>query len=97
MLREGWAKLKVATNNSVGKRGDTLVCSGGGKVDILSITAFGDTTAVDQAANLETRFDDLARIVGTIEEEDLPVGNATAPGQDKVLTHLTIRKNGIIT
>ena len=97
VLREGWAKLKVATNNSVGKRGDTLECTGSGKVDIHTPTVIDNTSAATVTTTVEARFDELARIVGTIEEEDLPVGNATAPGQDKVLTHLTIRKNGIIT
>lgn len=97
VLREGWAKLKVATNNSVGVRGDPLVCTGGGKVDKYTPSALSLTATSVLAADVETRFNDLARIVGTIEEEDLIVGTTSVAGQDKVLTHLTIRKNGIIT
>ena len=97
VVREGWAKLKVATNNTAAVRGDPVVCTGGGKVDLYTPSALTTTSASDLAADLETRFNDMARIVGNIEEEDLIVGTTGAPGQDKVLVHLTIRKNGIIT
>lgn len=97
VLREGWAKIKVATNNSVGKRGDPLVCTGSGKVDKFTPSALNTTAVSLLAADVETRFDDLGRIVGTIEEEDLIVGTTGAAGQDKVLTKLSIRATSLIT
>ena len=97
VFREGWAKLKVATNNSVGRRGDVLECTGSGKVDIYTPTAIDNSSASTVTTTVETRFDEHARIVGTIEEENLIVGNSTKPGQDKVLTKLSIRATSLIT
>ena len=97
VLREGWAKLKVATNNVVGKRGNVLVCTGSGKVDVYTPSAIHSANLTDTVPDIETRFNDLARIVGTIEEEDLIVGTTGAAGQDKVLTKLSIRATSLIT
>jgi len=95
VFREGWAKLKVATNNTAIVRGDSLVCTGSGKVDKYTPAALtGTDGASTLAAELETRFDDLARLVGHAEE-DVAVGNTSAPGADKVLTKLSIRAIGL--
>ena len=97
VLREGWAKLKVATNNTVAVRGDALVCTGSGKVDLYTAPALNTTDVGDLAGDLETRFNDIARIVGTIEEDAMIVGTTSGPGQDKVLTKLSIRNTSLIT
>jgi len=95
VFREGWAKLKVATNNSALARGDALECTGGGKVDLYTPTTI--TNGTNTAAETEDRFDELARIVGHVEEEDVDAGDTGSAGQDKVLTKLSIRAIGIIT
>ena len=90
VFREGWAKLKVATNNAIIVRGDPLVVAsgGGGKVDLYVEGAISSTY---DSAEIEARFDELARIVGQAEE-DIVVGTTAGPGKDKVLTYLTIGK-----
>ena len=94
VFREGWAKLKVATDNAAGIRGDAVVCTGSGKIDKYTPTTITNGTAT--AANTETRFDELARLVGHLEA-DLIVGTTAIPGQDKVLVKLSIRAIGLIT
>lgn len=96
VLREGWAKLKVATNNSALVRGDPLVCVGSGKVDLYTPSALDTSVLATLAADVETRFDDLGRIVGHCEE-DADVGTTAVPGVDKVLTKLSIRATSIVT
>ena len=95
VFREGWAKLKVADNNAVINRGDSLICTGGGKVDKYVASTLGQGTQGIQ--DIEDRFDELSRLVGHCEEEQVAAGVATAPGQDKVLTKLSIRATGLIT
>ena len=95
VFREGWAKLKVATNNVLLARGDALICTGGGKVDKYVPTVIGQTS--NTAVDVETRFDELAKIVGHVEEESVAAGTTLVAGQDKVLTKLSIRAIGIIT
>ena len=97
VFREGWAKLKVADNNSEMNRGDAVkvAASGGGKVDLYTPTVIGQTS--NTAVDTETRFDELARQVGHVEEEQCVAGNTSSPGQDKVLCKLSIRAIGIIT
>ena len=96
VFREGWAKLKVATDNTVIVRGDTLVCTGSGKVDVYVPAALDDQTLTDAVAEIETRFNDLARVVGHAEEA-IVVGTTAGPGVDKVLTKLSIRALGILS
>lgn len=95
VFREGWAKLKVADNNAEINRGDSIICVGGGKVDKYVAAAISATTT--RNTTIEDRFDEIARLVGHCEEEQVAAGVATAPGQDKVLTKLSIRAIGIIT
>lgn len=96
VLREGWAKLKVATNNSAITRGNPLVCTGGGKVDVYTPSALATGSASALAADVETRFNDLGRVVGHAEE-DGDAGTTSAAGVDKILTKLSIRAIGITT
>lgn len=95
VFREGWAKLKVANANAQLNRGDAVVCVGGGKVDKYTPTTI--TNGTNTAANTETRFDELARVVGHVEEEQCAAGTSVTPGQDKVLVKLSIRAIGITT
>lgn len=95
VFREGWAKLKVATNNAQINRGDAIICTGSGKVDKYTATVI--TNGTNTAADTETRFDELAKIVGHCEEEQVVAGTTGSVGQDKVLTKLSIRAIGIIT
>jgi hypothetical protein len=96
VLREGWAKLKVATNNSAISRGNPLVCTGSGKVDLYTPSALNTSAVATLAADVETRFDDLGRVVGHAEE-DGAAGTTSAAGVDKILTKLSIRAVGIET
>ncbi len=93
VFREGWAKLKVATNNSAIVRGDPLVVDsgGGGKVDLYVETALLGSSSTTLETTVEARLDELARVVGQAEE-DIAVGTTAIPGKDKVLTYLTIGK-----
>ncbi len=95
VFREGWAKLKVATDNAAISRGEPVVCTGGGKIDLYVATTIGQ--ASDTAVDVEARFDELARIVGHSEEEECAVGTTLVAGQDKCLIKLSIRATGIIT
>ena len=94
VLREGWAKLKVAINNAAITRGDSLVCTGSGLVDKYTPAALDTSGAAALAADVETRFDDLARGVGHAEE-DIAAGTTSASGADKVLTKLSIRATAL--
>jgi hypothetical protein len=98
VFREGWAKLKVADNNSAIKEGDAIAVAstGGGKVDKYTAGALTTTSASELAADVETRFNELANAVGNAEEK-IPAGTTGAPGADKVLTKLSIRAIGIVT
>jgi hypothetical protein len=96
VLREGWAKLKVAVNNAAITRGDPLVCTGSGLVDVYAASALTTTSASELAADVETRFNDLGRVVGHAEEAGA-AGTTSAAGVDKILTKLSIRAIGIIT
>ena len=96
VFREGWMKLKLATNNAALILGDPLVCTGGGKVDKYTPAAIGQLS--NTAGDVETRFDDLARIVGHVESlTAVAAGDTTKASQDKVLTKVSIRSIGIIT
>ena len=90
---DGEHKLKVIDNNSLIAVGDPIVvgAAGGGKVDKYTPLSFGDTTSVDQAANIVTRFTDLGKIVG-YATETAAAGSAMAPGVDKVSVRLTIKQ-----
>lgn len=94
VFRDGWAKIKVATNNAAGIRGDPVVCTGSGLIDKYTPTTI--TNGTNTASETETRFDELARLVGHLEA-DLLVGNTGKAGQDKVLVKLSIRAIGLIT
>jgi len=94
VFREGWAKIKVATNNAAAIRGDPVVCTGSGLIDLYTPTVIGQTSLT--AGTVESRFDELARIVGHLEA-DLIVGTTAKAGQDKVLVKLSIRAIGIKT
>lgn len=97
VFREGWAKLKVANNNAVINRGDAIkvAASGGGKIDKYTPTVI--TNGTNTASDTETRFDELSRLVGHCEEEQVAIGNTSSPGQDKCLVKLSIRAIGLIT
>lgn len=88
---EGWAKLKVKTNNSAITTGNYLIVdAAGGKVNKLSNGAQIPATDTTDASNeIETRLKEMARVVG-IAEEDIAAGTTSAPGKDKVLTRLRI-------
>jgi hypothetical protein len=95
VFAEGWAKLQLATANQAITRGDSLICTGGGKVDQYGTanatkTTFGDTATVDQAANINARLKELAQIVGRAEEDVVAGTSVTAGGTGKVLTKLYI-------
>lgn len=95
VLTDGWIKLKVATNNAALIRGDPLVCTGSGKVNKYTPTTIGQTS--DTAGDTETRFDELSRIVGYVEDDSVAAGTTSAAGADKVKAKMTIRGIGIIT
>ena len=96
VFREGWMKLQLAINNAALVLGDPLVCTGGGKVDKYTPTTI--TNGTDTASETETRFDELARIVGHVEElAAIAAGTTTAAEQEKVLAKVSIRAIGIIT
>ncbi len=88
---EGWAKLKVKTNNAAITRGNYLIVdASGGKVNKLANgTQIPDTSATNAANEIEARLKELARIVG-IAEEDIAAGDTGKAGADKVLTRLRI-------
>lgn len=94
---DGEVALKVANNNSAIAVGDPLVvaAAGGGKIDKYTPLTFGNTTAVNQAANIATRFTDLGKIVGYAQEA-VVVGGGGLPGQDKCRTRLTIKMVPVI-
>ncbi len=89
VFSEGWAKLKLATDNAEIEAGEFLICTGGGKVDLYAETTL---TTVNET-QLELRFTELAQIVGRAEAR-AAVGTTSAASQDKILTHLTIGKVG---
>ncbi len=97
VFRGGWVKLKVADNNSAIIVGDALIVpsSGGGKVDKYTPKVIGDTSAGDESANIDARFEEMSLVVGNAEEA-IDAGTASAPGQDKVLTALSIGNVGFI-
>lgn len=94
---DGEHALKVADNNSAIAVGDPIVvaASGGGKVDKYTPTTIGDTSTVNQSANITSRFTELGQIVGYAVEQ-APVGAAMAPGVDKVRVRLTIKQVPVI-
>lgn len=90
VFREGWARLKLVNAHAALKRGDPLVCVGGGKVNKYTPTTIGQGTST--APDVETRFDELSRIVGHVEEDaNIAAGPTAGVTQDKVLTKLSIR------
>ncbi len=84
----------MAVDNAAGVRGDPVVCTGSGLIDKYTPTVIGQTSLT--AGTVETRFDELARLVGHLEA-DLTVGTTAKAGQDKVLVKLSIRAIGIKT
>src|SRR3990172_6498519 len=99
VFREGWAKLKLATNHSALEKGDPVVvaASGGGKVDKYTAATMSVSSVAALGAAVELRFDQLSRIVGHVEGANVAVGTTSGPSQDKVLVKLSIRAIGIIT
>lgn len=93
-FKDGKAALNVTGNNAAISRGDALVVGAtDGKVDLYVKQALGDTSSVDQAANINTRFTELGQIVA-YADEDIPVGGGGLPGKTKVKCHLVIRATG---
>jgi hypothetical protein len=89
---EGWAMLKVKTNNTAIAVGDYVyVDAAGGKVNKFpTATTVIPVTNVTNAANeIEAKLKELARIVGICEKSVL-VGTTALPGADKVLVRLRI-------
>lgn len=95
VFAEGWAKLQVATNNQAITRGDSLICTGSGKVDQYGSgnstkTVIPDTSVTDASNELDARLKELAQIVGRAEQ-DVAAGTTDGPGgTGKVLTKLCI-------
>jgi len=90
VFADGWAKLKVKTNNTAIAIGDPLyVDAAGGKVNKYAKTTIPNTSATNASTAIDTRLKELARIVG-IAEEAVAAGTTAAAGSDKVLTRLTI-------
>lgn len=89
VFADGWAKLKLATNNAAITRGKhvRVASSGGGKVDKYTENTIPSSGSVSAAVN--ARFDEIARIVG-IAEETVSSGTSSAPAKDKILVRLTI-------
>lgn len=89
---DGEHALKVADNNSAIAVGDPVVvaASGGGKVNKYTPTTLGNTSSVNQAANIVTRFTELGKIVG-YAVQSIPAGVSGSPGADKVRCRLTIK------
>jgi len=91
VFADGWARVKVVTNNAVIVRGDYLVVGGtAGKVDKYVQTVLDTDYDI---AKINARYKELAQIVGRAEE-DIAVGTTLIPGKDKVLTRLTIGQVG---
>ena len=95
VFAEGWAKLQLAVNNVAIVRGDSLICTGSGKVDQYGTanatkTALPDTTVSDAANEIDARLKELAQIVGRAEETVAAGTTAAAAGTGKILTKLYI-------
>lgn len=95
VFAEGWAKLQLAVNNQAITRGDSLICTGGGKVDQYGTgngtqTQIPDTTVSDAANEIEARLKELAQIVGRAEETVVAGTTAAAAGTGKILCKLNI-------
>lgn len=89
---EGWAMIKVKTNNTAIAVGDYVyVDAAGGKINKFpTLTTVIPVTNVTNAANeIEAKLKELARIVG-IAESAVPVGTSLIAGKDKVLVRLRI-------
>lgn len=94
VFRDGWANLKLATNNAAINVGDPLVCTGGGKVDKYVPTTLSSTSTAALKTGVDARFDELSRIVGHAEEK-VAQGNSSGPAQDKIMAKLSIRSVSI--
>lgn len=96
IFREGWAYLLVANNNAAMTRGDPVkvASGGGGKIDKYVPTTIRCDTVAHAAADTTTRFVELARMVGHVEE-DVPAGGVSNPGKTKALVRLCIRNTGL--
>lgn len=95
VFAEGWAKLQLAVNNQAITRGDSLICTGGGKVDQYGTgnatkTTIPDTTVSDAANEINDRLTELAQIVGRAEESVVAGNTTAAAGTGKVLCKLQI-------
>ncbi len=94
---DGEMALKVIDNNSAIATGEPLVvgAAGGGKVDLYTPTAIGDTSMGDESTNIDARFTELGQIVGYAQEA-IPMGSAMAPGKDKCRTRITLKQVPVI-
>ena len=95
VFAEGWAKLQLAVNNVAIVRGDSLICTGGGKVDQYGTanatkTALPDTTVSNAANEIDARLKELAQIVGRAEETVAAGTTTAAAGTGKILCKLSI-------
>lgn len=95
VFAEGWAKLQLATNNQAIVRGDSLICTGGGKVDQYGTgngtkTVIPNTSVTNASNEIDARLKELAQIVGRAEETVAAGTSVTAGGTGKVLTKLYI-------
>jgi|SaaInl7_100m_RNA_FD_contig_111_175785_length_2548_multi_12_in_0_out_0_3 hypothetical protein len=95
VFAEGWAKLQLATNNQVITRGDSLICTGSGKVDQYGTgnstkTALPDSSVTNSSNEVDARLKELAQIVGRAEETVVAGTTAAAAGTGKILCKLSI-------
>ena len=95
VFAEGWAKLQLAVDNVAITRGDSLICTGGGKVDQYgtanaSKTAIPDTSVTNAANEIDARLLELSQIVGRAEEDVVAGTTLLAGGTGKILTKLYI-------
>jgi len=95
VFAEGWAKLQLAVNNVAIVRGDSLICTGSGKVDQYGTanstkTALPDSSVSNSSNEVDARLKELAQIVGRAEETVIAGTTAAAAGTGKILCKLNI-------
>ena len=95
VFAQGWAYLQLAVNNQIIVRGDSLVCTGGGKVDQYGSanstkTVLPNSSVTNSSNEVDARLKELAQIVGRAEETVVAGTTAKAAGTGKILCQLQI-------
>jgi hypothetical protein len=95
VFAQGWAYLQLAVNNQAITRGDSLVCTGGGKVDQYGSgnstkTVLPDSSVTNSSNEVDARLKELAQIVGRAEETVVAGTTSAAAGTGKILCQLQI-------